>query len=343
MLLTRLSKLCTLDGVSGCEGAVREYILSEVRPYADEVRVDSMGNVMALRRGRKMGGKCLMLAAHMDEVGFIVKRITDEGMLKFGVVGGMDPRILMGKRVRVGEEKIPGIIGIKAVHLTTAEERRKVPTVSDMYIDIGATSRADAEKDVALGDYIAFDSDFYSMGDRGFVKGKAIDDRAGCAVLLELIRQTPACDTWFVFTVQEEVGLRGAQIAAHALRPDIALVLEGTTAADLPNVDAHKRVCSAGAGVVIGIMDRGTIYDAELTRMLREICEEKQIKWQYKQYTSGGTDAGKIHLTGAGVRTCVLAAAVRYLHSPVCVASLHDIEAMEETAREFINRMGEME
>ena len=343
MLLTRLSKLCTLDGVSGCEDAVREYILSQVRPVADEVRVDSMGNVMALRRGRKVGGKCLMLAAHMDEVGFIVKRITDDGMVKFGLIGGMDPRILMGKRVRIGEKQVRGVIGIKAVHLTTAEERKKVPAASDMYIDIGAGSRAEAEKDISLGDYIAFDSDFYSMGDRGFVKGKAIDDRAGCAVLLELIGEMPARDTWFVFTVQEEVGLRGAQVAAFALQPDIALVLEGTTAADLPDVDAHKRVCRTGEGVVIGIMDRGTIYDAALTRMLRDICEEKQIKWQYKQYTSGGTDAAKIHLTGTGVRTCVLAAAVRYLHSPSCVASLHDVEAMAAAAREFINRMGEME
>ena len=233
--------------------------------------------------------------------------------------------MVIGRPVRFG--KAQGVIGIKAVHLTTAAERRTMPKTKDLYIDIGATSKAAAEKLVSLGDYGVFDSAVVEFGD-GLIKAKAIDDRVGCAALLKLLEDEPPIDTWFCFTVQEEVGLRGAASMAFALDPGFAMVLEGTTAADLAEVKGADAVCRVRGGVVLPFMDGATIYDAELFELLRDACIKRGIPWQTKTRVAGGTDAGRIHKSRAGVRVCAAAAPVRYIHSPSSVAAAADCEAV---------------
>ena len=336
-MIELMKELCALPGPSGCEDAVREFVLKKVKPFADEIRTDAIGNVMVFRRGRKALDRPVVVCAHMDEVGVIIKKITDDGMLKFGFVGGVDPRVVIGRPVRFGD--VPGVIGIKAVHLTTAAERRTMPKTKDLYIDIGATSRAAAEKLVSLGDYGVFDSRVVEFGD-GLIKAKAIDDRVGCAALLKLLEDEPPIDTWFCFTVQEEVGLRGAASMAFALDPGFAMVLEGTTAADLAEVKGADAVCRVRGGVVLPFMDGATIYDAALFELLRDACIKRGIPWQTKTRVAGGTDAGRIHKSRAGVRVCAAAAPVRYIHSPSSVAAKADCEAVLAAARAFLEELG---
>lgn len=337
-MLELVKTLCALPGPSGAEDAVRDFIRAEAEPYADELRTDPMGNLMIFRKGEKRLAKPVMLCAHMDEVGVIVKRVTDDGMLKFGFVGGVDPRVVIGRRVKFGDTL--GVIGIKAVHLTTASERKTMPKTRDLYIDIGATSKKEALARVTPGDYGVFDSDVVEFGD-GLLKAKAIDDRLGCAVLLTLLKTQPPIDTWFVFTVQEEVGLRGSATASFALDPDFCLIVEGTTAADLAEAPAHKQVCGLRKGPVLPFMDRGTIYDAELFEMMRDAAEARGVTWQTKHMVAGGTDAGRIHKSRAGVRTVGLAAPVRYIHSPVSVAAVSDMQGVLTLARAFLEELAE--
>lgn len=334
-MLRLIEELCLLNGVSSGEDAVRAYLMKHAEPYADKMRTDSMGNLIVLKKGARACGNTLMLTAHMDEVGFIINDITEEGYLKFAPVGGIDPRVVIGKPVRVGEKGIPGAIGLKAYHLVSAEEEKSVPKFEDLYIDIGARDRADAESVTALGDLAAFDSDAVTFGD-GMFKAKAIDDRVGCAVMLKLIQEDLPMDCTFVFSVQEEVGTRGAFGAAFSVCPDIALVLEGTTAADLPGTPAHQRVAVPGKGPVLSFMDGGTVYDRALFELLRDLAEQNQIPWQTKNYTSGGNDASAIQRSKEGVRVAAMSAAVRYLHAPSSVASIRDFDHMHLLAKKFI-------
>ena len=336
-MIELMKELCALPGPSGCEDAVRAFVLKRVKPFADEIRTDAIGNVMVFRKGAKALDRPVALCAHMDEVGVIIKKITEDGMLKFGFVGGVDPRVVIGRPVRFGD--VPGVIGIKAVHLTTAAERRTMPKTKNLYIDIGATSRAAAEKLVSLGDYGVFDSAVVEFGD-GLIKAKAIDDRVGCAALLRLLEDEPPVDTWFCFTVQEETGLRGAASMAFALDPGFAMVLEGTTAADLAEVEGADAVCRVRGGVVLPFMDGATIYDAALFELLRDACIRRGIPWQTKTRVAGGTDAGRIHRSRAGVRVCAAAAPVRYIHSPSSVAAKADCEAVLAAARAFLEELG---
>ncbi len=341
-MLNRLMELCALDGVSGTEDAVRAYIRAQAAPFADEIREDSTGNLLVFKRGKKSIGKTVVLTAHMDEVGLIVKSVTDEGYLKFGFIGSMDRRVIIGKRVRVGDRKIKGIIGIKAYHMVSREEEKNVPKTEDMYIDIGAADKQAALGLVSPGDTAAFDIEPELFGE-GLLKAKAIDDRVGCAALLKLIEEGPSVDTWFVFTVMEEVGGRGAFGATFALKPDIALIVEGTTAADIPEVEAHKRVCAVGGGVVLPFMDRGTIYDRGVFEGLRSLAQEKNIPWQLKSFVSGGTDASSVQRSGAGTRVGAAAAAVRYIHCPTSVVSIEDTQALYALVKEFVKKLGENE
>ena len=336
-MIELMKELCALPGPSGCEDAVRAFVLKRVKPFADEIRTDAIGNVMVFRKGAKALDRPVALCAHMDEVGVIIKKITEDGMLKFGFVGGVDPRVVIGRPVRFGN--VPGVIGIKAVHLTTAAERRTMPKTKNLYIDIGATSRTAAEKLVSLGDYGVFDSAVVEFGD-GLIKAKAIDDRVGCAALLRLLEDEPPVDTWFCFTVQEETGLRGAASMAFALDPGFAMVLEGTTAADLAEVKGADAVCRVRGGVVLPFMDGATIYDAALFELLRDACTKRGIPWQTKTRVAGGTDAGRIHRSRAGVRVCAAAAPVRYIHSPSSVAAKADCEAVLAAARAFLEELG---
>jgi len=339
-MLDTVKTLCYLSGVSGAETEVRDYILEYVIDHADKVETDSMGNLLVFKSGRVTPERTLLLCAHMDEVGLIVTGVSDDGYLRFDSVGGIDRRVLIGKRVFIGKERVPGVIGIKAYHLVSKEEEKSVPKVSDMYIDIGAKDKKEADAQIQLGDRGVFEDNILEFGE-GYLKAKALDDRLGCAVMLELIQEELPCDTWFAFTVQEEVGTRGAFGAAFKLKPDIALVIEGTTAADLPGVEGGKHICRLGDGVVIPFMDSGTIYDTELRNRLISLADKNEIKWQTKERIAGGTDASAIQRSRAGVKTAAIAAGLRNIHTPVSVANISDLDGVLKLARLFIESVSE--
>ncbi len=330
-----LDKLCTMTGVSGDEERVRQYIADTVRPYVDEMRTDALGNLIVTKRGVKSSGKTLLLCAHMDEVGVIVTGITDDGYLKFDFVGGVDRRVAIGKTVLLGDEETVGLIGLKAYHLVSREEEKSIPKTSDLYLDIGAESREAAEKIAPLGTYGTFSTLPEDFGD-GLYKARAIDDRVGCAIMMQLIQEELPMDVTFAFTAQEEVGTRGAFGMAFSVQPDIALVLETTTAADLPSVAEKQRVCRLGGGAVISYMDGATIYDRGLFEVLRTLAEENEIVWQTKEYLSGGNDARTIQRSRAGTRVCAISAPIRYLHAPASVGSFQDFQGCLSLARHFI-------
>ena len=341
-LLSLTRTLCAMFGPSGYEDEVREFILQAAMPYADRIETDTMGNLMVFRKGKKLTERPVMVCAHMDEVGVIAKKFTEDGMVGFGFIGGVDPRVVIGKRIQFRTEEgktVEGVIGIKAVHLTTPAERSLAPKIKDLYIDIGCTSKAQAEKKLSLGDYGTFAPEIVAFGD-GMLKAKALDDRLGCAVMLMLMRKQPEVDTWFSFHVQEESGLRGAATTVFSIRPAFCLVIEGTTAADFAEVPEHKQVCALRKGAVLPFMDGRTIYDAGLFEMLRNACEARGIPWQTKQMIAGGTDAGLIHKSIDGVRAVGVAAPLRYIHSPSSVGAESDIIAVYRTAQAFLEEIG---
>ncbi|MCL2081283.1 MAG: M20/M25/M40 family metallo-hydrolase [Oscillospiraceae bacterium] len=340
-MIELLKDLCALPGVTGQEDAVRDYIKNIAEGLADEVSVDRLGNVLAYRAGHEDGAGTVMLCAHMDEVGLLIRAVTDDGFLKFVCAGGIDRRVLIGQRVFIGNEKIPGIIGLKAKHLSNAEEQKKLPKLEDMYIDAGFADREEAEKAVELGDFAAFDHRQVEFGD-GMLKAKALDDRVGCTALLKLMEKRYARNVWYVFSVQEEAGLRGAYAAAYKLagdsrKPDMALAVEGTTAADMPGLPGHRQVCRPGGGVVIPFMDGGTVYDREIGQTLKGIAEKLGYKWQTKEYVSGGTDAAAIQRTREGIRVAGIALAVRYIHTPISCVKLEELGQMIEILGEFLS------
>ena len=261
---------------------------------------------------------------------------TIQPILKFSCIGSIDRRVLLGKKLLVGPKKVPGIIGLKAFHLVSSEEVKSTPKVDSLYIDIGAKDKAAAEELIELGDVGVFDCDCLEFGS-GMLKAKALDDRVGCAVLLKLLERELPMDCTFAFTVQEEVGMRGAFGAAFSVTPEIALVVEGTTAADIPAAEPLRQVCSLGKGPVIGLMDGGTIYDRALFEQLRDLAEANNIPWQTKHYICGSTDGAAIQRTKAGVRVASLSAAVRYAHAPSSVACIRDLEALLDLAARFID------
>ena len=250
-------------------------------------------------------------------------------------MGGVDRRVAIGKPVVLGPENIPGVIGLKAIHLVSREEGKKVPKTDSMYIDIGAADKDEALALVQPGTYGSFLGEPEELGE-GMLKAKAIDDRIGCAIMLSLLKEELPMDVTFAFTAQEEVGTRGAFAAAFSVKPDIALVLETTTAADLPGVEDHRKVCAPGKGPVISYMDGATIYDRGLFRTLTRLAEGHSIPWQTKEYIAGGNDARTIQRSRAGVRVAALSAAVRYLHAPASVGSLADFEDMLALTRLFV-------
>lgn len=320
-----LQKLCAADGISGDENTVRELILAEIRPFADSVTIDPLGNLLIHKKGKNRPKAKLMLSAHMDEVGLMVTDITSDGYLKFDEVGGIDRRVLIGKNVTVNQT-VNGVIGVKPIHLTKGDESSAIPSYSELYIDIGAQSAQEAQKYVSPGDSVCFVSEFTQTTE--MIRSKAIDDRFGCLVLIDLIKSELDFDTDFAFVVQEEVGLHGATVAAYTLDPDYALVIETTTAADIPEIDAQKQVCRLGEGAVISMMDKRTIYDKEMAALALKTAEEIGVKAQIKRAVAGGNDAGVIHKSRGGVRTLAVSLPCRYLHAPNCVAAKDDCESV---------------
>lgn len=317
-----LKKLTEASGVSGNEKEVRDLIYEEILPYVDTIKIDRLGNLIAEKKGRKDYPR-IMLAAHMDEVGFIVQSIDENGFIKFLPVGGIDNRILISKVVEIGRDKIKGVIGAKPIHLQEANERNTVLQYKQLYIDIGAKSKEEAEKLISKGDYISFISEYIEFGD-SLVKAKALDDRTGCAILVELLKKNFNSTILAVFSVQEEIGLRGASVAAYTLDPDIAIVLEGTTCYDVTDVDEPLYGTRLGLGPSISIMDMASYFDKKISKKLLHIAEENKIQIQFRQAIVGANDAGKIHLTKEGIPTAGLSIPCRYIHSPVSVMNIND-------------------
>ncbi|NLT10051.1 MAG: M42 family metallopeptidase [Ruminococcus sp.] len=339
-----LKELCLINGVSGDEADVRESIIEKIKDVC-EYRVDNLGSIICFKKGRKTPEKKLMICAHMDEVGFIVTYIRSDGTLSFGTVGGIDPSVIIGRQVMVKSsitgETIFGVVGTTAVHNLSKEQREKAPKTDSLYIDIGAADQDEAEKTVSLGDNAYFVSEFTELGERK-VKSKAIDDRAGCAMMIKMLQEELEYDTYFVFNVQEEIGLRGSTASAFAVAPDYAIVLEATTAADIDGASGAKRVCELGKGPVVSFMDRSTMYDKELYRLAFSISAEEGIPCQTKTMVAGGNDAGAIHVSGKGVRTIAVSVPCRYLHSPSCVIDMTDLEDSLRLVRKLAKRITEI-
>ena len=326
-----LKTLCELNGTSGREEAVREFLIAHL-PKDVSYTVDALGNLIVEKRGANRAKNKVMLASHMDEVGLIITYITEDGFLRFACVGGIDSRALFGKAVKVGEQGVSGVIGGKAVHQLTKDEKNTVPEAEDLLIDIGARSKAEAESLVSLGDNAYFDSEYIEFGD-GFIKSKAIDDRAGNLIMLEMLQSDLPYDMTFCFTVQEEIGTRGAAAVTDTVAPDYAIVLESTTASDLPDVSGYRQVCKTGGGAVVGFMDRGTVYDKSLYDLAFRLAKENGISCQTKTMVAGGNDASAIHKAAGGVKTVAVSVPCRYIHSASCVAKKEDIDSVARLAR----------
>lgn len=321
--LKLLEKLGKTPGISGDENLVRDTIVSEIKGFADKIEIDSLGNIIVFKKGNKSAKSKLMITAHMDEVGSIVTGVTPDGLLKFDTVGGIDEKVLLGKGVTVGNANVPGVIGVKPIHVSNNDEKQSAVKVENMYIDIGANSKDDALSYVSLGDYICFDSEFHV--DNDIVKAKALDNRVGCLILIDLIKQSLPFDMYFTFVVQEEVGLRGSTVAAYNIDPDKAIVVEATTAADIYGNPEENKVCSLHSGAVVSFMDKATVYNREYYNLAFELSEKYNIKVQPKRAVAGGNDAGAIHKSRGGVKTVAVSVPCRYLHSPYCMVSCNDI------------------
>lgn len=338
MLLARLTEA---NGAPGQEGEVRDLIRAEIEAHADEIRTDALGNLIAIKNPDAPGPK-VMLAAHMDEVALMIVGVDSNGYLKFRPIGGVDPRVLVAKTVVVGAKKIPGVIGSKPIHLQRPEEREKAFTIQELVIDIGAKTKEEAEKLVDLGEIAYFTTKYEEFG-HNKVKAKALDDRVGCALAIRLLQEEVTFPLIAAFTVQEEVGLRGAGVATYQVKPDLALVLEGTTASDVPGTDEHKHATSVGQGPAITVMDRVSIPHPPLVQELFALAEEKGIKVQVRRNTAGGTDAGRIQLTEEGVKVATIAVPCRYIHSPVSVMSKDDFEGAYQLVKNYLARLEERE
>ncbi len=334
-LVDALEKLSNAVGVTGREDEVRELLKTMLKPYADEVNVDKLGNIIAIKKGKKNAPK-VMLAAHMDEIGLIIKNITKEGFLQFAKLGGIDDRILIAQRVLIhtAKGKKPGIIGSKPPHIMKEEERKKIVEADSLFIDIGAGSKEDAQKmGVKIGDVVSFDTKFAKITD-DLVIGKAFDDRVGCCLLIEVMRQLKNvdCTVYAVGTVQEEVGLRGATVSAFQIYPDLALAFDVTVAGDTPGVQEVEAPTKTKKGPVIGVMDAGLITHPKILSLLVDAAEKSKIAYQFETGLAGSTDAARIALSREGVPSGVLSISTRYIHSPSSVLSLSDVQKAAKLA-----------
>lgn len=341
-----LEKLSNEIGPSGREKAVRALIKAEVTPLADSIEVDSMGNLIAFKAGTGPEPRLkIMLAAHMDEVGLMITEVGKGGTLGFAAVGGLDARLLLAKRVVIGDERVPGVISAPVPHLQKGGQADKVLEIDDLAIDIGAADDKAANGKVKVGDYGTFATRFTVLSDDPAwptVRGKAFDDRAGCATLIALLAERYPVDLYGVFTVQEEVGLRGARVAAYRLAPDAAFALEGTICDDMPRPpeeDDVSPVTRLGHGPAVTLMDRSLVSHPGLLRLVQETAAAEGLPIQYKAPGLGGTDAGAIHLAGAGVPAIAVAVPCRYIHSPAAILNLNDLDSTVRLMRAVLRRI----
>ncbi len=324
--LERLSNAC---GVAGREEEIRDLLKELLMPYVDELKEDKLGNIIGVKKGNK-NAPTVMLAAHMDEIGLMIKNITKEGFLQFAKIGGIDDRILVAQKILVHTDKGPitGIIGSKPPHILKEEEKKRVIEADDLFIDVGAQDKQDAQRmGVRVGDVASFDIKFTLLEKENIV-GKAFDDRIGCGALIETMRKLPKvdCTVYAVGTIQEEVGLRGATTAAFQVYPDVGIALEVTVAGDIPGVKEGEATAKMRAGPVLTVADAGLITHPRVLRLLVEAAEENRIPYQLETGIRGATDASKIALTKEGVPSGVISVPARYIHSPTSLLSLKDVE-----------------
>jgi len=326
-----LKKLCETPGVSGYEERIQKVVREEFEKITDEIKVDKLGNIIGIKKATKIISgilpKKVMLAAHMDEIGFMVSFIDKDGFLRFAPVGGFDPRTLIAQRVVVhGKKDIGGVIGSKPIHILDEEERKKPLKIKDLFIDIGM-KKAEVEKIVEAGNFVTLDRNFKEINDK-IVTAKAFDDRVGVYVMIEALKRVKDCyvDIYAVATVQEEVGLRGAIVSSFAIEPDVGIALDVTIASDLPGTKEEEMVSLLGGGTAISLMDSCTISNKKLVDFLRKLAEENKIKYQTDILLGGGTDAGAMQRSKSGVPACTVSIPTRYVHSVVEMCHKEDIE-----------------
>lgn len=325
-----LKKLTEAPGISGFEDEIRNLMMDELEGHVDEMEVDNMGNMIALKKGKE-GGKRVMLAAHMDEIGLLVRYIDKEGFIKFSKIGGINDQMLLNQEVTIHTSNgtVTGVIGSKPPHRMKEAERKKVIGYEDMFIDIGASDREEAEGMVKLGDPIIINQEFAELG-KTLVKGKALDNRVGCAVLIEVMKQAETDATLYgVGTVQEEVGLKGAKTSAFKINPDMAIALDVTISGDHPGIKEDEAPAKAGKGPAIILADasgRGIMTHPKVKELLISAADEEGIPYQLEVSEGGTTDASAIHLTREGIPTGVISPPTRYIHTPVSVVNVEDVE-----------------
>lgn len=338
-LIDLIRELCDIPGVSGWEDPVREKIASLVQEHCDELHTDALGNLIAFKKGAQRPKNKLLLSAHMDEVGFIITHIEEDGLLRFTSVGGIDTRVVVGKSVEIGPQRLYGAVGSKALHLHTDKEREEVPDRDKLFIDIGARSKEEALEHVQPGDRAIFYAPFLSLGE-DCILGRAFDDRAGCALLVRILQSDLPFDCHFAFTVQEETGCTGAVAAGYTVAPDIAIAVETTTASDIAGVSADKVVSRLGRGPVVSFMDGGTVYDSGLYRLAFDVAEREQIPCQTKSMVAGGNESRSLQTAGTGSRVMAVSLPCRYLHSPSNVLHKQDVRDTYRLLQALIGELG---
>ncbi len=323
-----LKKICETPGAPGFEHRIRKFIRQEVEPLVDDLQTDNMGNLIAIKKGRE--DKKMMVAAHMDEISFIVTHIDDDGFIRFHTLGGFDPKTLTAQRVIIhGKKDLIGVMGSKPVHLMKADERKRPPQIKDFFIDLGLPGEKVKEL-VSVGDPITRERELIEMGE--CVNSKSLDNRVSVFILIETLRRLKdksiPYDLYAVFTVQEEVGLRGALKAGHLIDPDFGLGLDVTIAFDLPGAQAHEMVTELGGGTAIKIMDGYTICDSRMVKYLKQLAEKRNIKWQVEVLPAGGTDTAGVQRSGKrGAIAGAISIPLRHMHQVIEMADKNDILA----------------
>ena len=336
-----LKKLCETPGISGYEERIQKVIKEELGKVTDEVKIDKLGNIIGIKKTKKAMSNSLpkkvMLAAHMDEIGFMISFIDKDGFLRFAPVGGFDPRTLIAQRVVVhGVKDIGGVIGSKPIHILEEEEKKKATKIKDLFIDVGL-KKEEVSKIVKPGDFVTLDRDFKELNNK-IITAKALDDRVGVYVMIEALKRIKSCyvDIYAVATVQEEVGLRGATVSSFSVEPDLGIALDVTIASDLPGTKEEEMVTNLGGGTAISLMDSHTISNKKLVDFLRKIAEENKIKYQTDILLGGGTDAGAIQRSKSGVPVCTVSIPTRYVHSVVEMCHKEDIESSIKLICKFL-------
>ncbi|MCL1858523.1 MAG: M42 family peptidase [Oscillospiraceae bacterium] len=337
-----LEKLCLAFGPSGNEDEVRDIIINEIKDYADNYYTDKVGNLIAYKKGEKIPEKKRLFAAHMDEVGFMITSVGDDGYLKFKNLGSIESTVILGKQATVGEKRFAAVFGGKPVHSLKKEDKNKIRPADDIYLDIGVIKEdkknkkddSKISKPVEIGEFAVFKSDFVKFG-QNKIKCKSIDDRFGCYILIEMIKSKLLYDSYFAFTICEEIGLRGAKTAGNIIQPDIAVIFEATTAGDIYDKTEKNKICSLGSGAVVSLMDNTAIYDKKLINLALDTAKKNNIKIQIKQAVAGGNESGAYQKSGKGVGVLAISLPTRYIHSPSCIADLTDMQECLKLAFEI--------